>query len=149
MSLQQTSPKIRKISFCEDKQLTHQKSLDLTRQSILGYGANYRHWAIEYSADKDKLTIDIIISLGNAPASLYFPRGYGLALTQLAQINHKATFSGIIPHANAPCKHYTVMSAPYVGFLNMWAVDRMYTCIYVANRSHWYKSRAPPYEVHK
>lgn len=37
------------LSLCEDQRLTLEDSLDLTCQSLLAYGLEYRHWAIAYS----------------------------------------------------------------------------------------------------
>lgn len=41
------------ISMFEDQRLTLADSLDLTRQSLLAYGLEYRNWAIAYSGGKD------------------------------------------------------------------------------------------------
>jgi DNA sulfur modification protein DndC len=43
----------RTISMFEDQRLTLEDSLDLTRQSLLAYGVDHRHWAIAYSGGKD------------------------------------------------------------------------------------------------
>jgi DNA sulfur modification protein DndC len=43
----------RTISMFEDQRLTLEDSIDLTRQSLLAYGVEYRHWAIAYSGGKD------------------------------------------------------------------------------------------------
>jgi hypothetical protein len=37
---------MRTISMFEDQRLTLEESIDLTRQSLLAYGLEYRHWAI-------------------------------------------------------------------------------------------------------
>lgn len=43
----------RTISMWEDQRLTLEDSIDLTRQSLLAYGALYKHWCIAYSGGKD------------------------------------------------------------------------------------------------
>ena len=40
-------------SYFDDQRLTLEDSLDLTRQSLLAHGLDYRHWAIAYSGGKD------------------------------------------------------------------------------------------------
>lgn len=40
-------------SFFDDQRLSLGDALDLTRQSLLVYGLDYRHWAIAYSGGKD------------------------------------------------------------------------------------------------
>lgn len=52
------------ISMFEDQRLTLADSLDLTRQSLLAYGLEYRHWAIAYSGGKDSTaTVAAIVHL--------------------------------------------------------------------------------------
>lgn len=52
------------ISMFEDQRLTLADSLDLTRQSLLAYGLEYRHWAIAYSGGKDSsATVAAVVHL--------------------------------------------------------------------------------------
>ena len=52
------------ISMFEDQRLTLEDSIDLTRQSLLAYGLEYRHWAIAYSGGKDSTaTVATVIHL--------------------------------------------------------------------------------------
>ena len=44
---------MKQISMFEDQRLTLEDSIDLTRQSLIAYAAQYRHWAIAYSGGKD------------------------------------------------------------------------------------------------
>lgn len=66
----------RTISMFEDQRLTLEDSIDLTRQSLLAYGSQYRHWAIAYSGGKDSTatvaTVVHLIETGQVerPASL-------------------------------------------------------------------------------
>jgi DNA sulfur modification protein DndC len=54
----------RTISMWEDQRLTLEDSIDLTRQSLLAYGMDYRHWAIAYSGGKDSTaTVATVIHL--------------------------------------------------------------------------------------
>jgi DNA sulfur modification protein DndC len=54
----------RTISFFEDQRLTLEDSIDLTRQSLLAYGMDYRHWAIAYSGGKDSTaTVAAVVHL--------------------------------------------------------------------------------------
>lgn len=48
----------------EDQRLTLDDSIDLTRQSLLAYGLEYRHWAIAYSGGKDSTaTVATVVHL--------------------------------------------------------------------------------------
>lgn len=52
------------LSMFEDQRLTLEDSIDLTRQSLLAYGLEYRHWAIAYSGGKDSTaTVATVIHL--------------------------------------------------------------------------------------
>lgn len=54
----------RTISMFEDQRLTLEDSIDLTRQSLLAYGLDHRHWAIAYSGGKDSTaTVATVIHL--------------------------------------------------------------------------------------
>lgn len=54
----------RTISMWEDQRLTLEDSIDLTRQSLLAYGLEYRHWAIAYSGGKDSTaTVATVVHL--------------------------------------------------------------------------------------
>ena len=54
----------RTISMFEDQRLTLEDSIDLTRQSLLAYGANYPHWCIAYSGGKDSsATVTVVVHL--------------------------------------------------------------------------------------
>lgn len=54
----------RTISMWEDQRLTLEDSIDLTRQSLLAYGALYKHWCIAYSGGKDSTaTVTVILYL--------------------------------------------------------------------------------------
>lgn len=44
---------MRNLSLFEAERLTIDDAIDLTRQSLLAYGARYRHWCIAYSGGKD------------------------------------------------------------------------------------------------
>ena len=41
------------ISMFDGQRLTLDDAIDLTRQSLIAYGLEYRHWAIAYSGGKD------------------------------------------------------------------------------------------------
>jgi DNA sulfur modification protein DndC len=62
----------RTISMFEDQRLTLEDSIDLTRQSLLAYGALYKHWCIAYSGGKDSsATVTVVVHLietGQVPA---------------------------------------------------------------------------------
>lgn len=62
----------RTISMFEDQRLTLEDSIDLTRQSLLAYGALYKHWCIAYSGGKDSsATVTVVahlIETGQVPA---------------------------------------------------------------------------------
>lgn len=45
--------KQQQISMFDDQRLTLQDSIELTRQSLLAYAPQYRHWAVAYSGGKD------------------------------------------------------------------------------------------------
>lgn len=48
----------------DGQRLTLEDSLDLTRQSLLGYATGYRHWAIAYSGGKDSTaTVAAVVHL--------------------------------------------------------------------------------------
>lgn len=49
------------ISLFDDQRLTLEDSIDLTRQSLLAYGVEYRHWAIAYSGGKDSTAAVTVI----------------------------------------------------------------------------------------
>lgn len=49
------------ISFFDDQRLTLDDSIDLTRQSLLAYGMEYRHWAIAYSGGKDSTALVTVV----------------------------------------------------------------------------------------
>lgn len=49
------------ISLFDDQRLTLEDSIDLTRQSMLGYGVEYRHWAIAYSGGKDSTAVVTVL----------------------------------------------------------------------------------------
>ncbi len=52
------------LSMFEDQRLTLEDSIDLTRQSLLAYGLQHRHWAIAYSGGKDSTaTVAAVIHL--------------------------------------------------------------------------------------
>jgi len=52
------------ISMFESHRLTLADSIDLTRQSLLAYGVEYRHWAIAYSGGKDSTaTVAAVVHL--------------------------------------------------------------------------------------
>jgi DNA sulfur modification protein DndC len=52
------------ISMFESQRLTLADSIDLTRQSLLAYGVEYRHWAIAYSGGKDSTaTVATVVHL--------------------------------------------------------------------------------------
>jgi DNA sulfur modification protein DndC len=63
---------IRKISLWEDERLTLASALALTKASLMGYGAKYRHWAIAFSGGKDSSTVATLvvhlIATGQVPA---------------------------------------------------------------------------------
>ena len=40
-------------SMFDGQRLTLDDAIDLTRQSLIAYGLEYRHWAIAYSGGKD------------------------------------------------------------------------------------------------
>jgi len=40
------------LSLWEAERLTMERSLELTKESLLTYGTQYRHWAIAYSGGK-------------------------------------------------------------------------------------------------
>lgn len=55
---------MRTISMFEDQRLTMEDSIDLTRQSLLAYGAAYKHWCIAYSGGKDSTaTVTLVLHL--------------------------------------------------------------------------------------
>jgi DNA sulfur modification protein DndC len=62
----------RNLSLFESERLTMQDAIDLTRQSLIAYGATYRHWAIAFSGGKDSsATVTLIahlIEAGQVPA---------------------------------------------------------------------------------
>lgn len=68
--------KTQQISFFDDQRLTLQDSIDLTRQSLLAYGADYKHWCVAFSGGKDSTaTVTVVLHLIEqglipAPASL-------------------------------------------------------------------------------
>ncbi len=68
----------RTISMFEDQRLTLEDSIDLTRQSLLAYGMDYRHWAIAYSGGKDSTaTVATVVHLIETqqiprPTTLFF-----------------------------------------------------------------------------
>lgn len=49
------------ISLFDEQRLTLEDSIDLTRQSLLAYGAEYRHWAIAYSGGKDSTALVTVV----------------------------------------------------------------------------------------
>lgn len=49
-------------SLFDDQRLTLEDSIDLTRQSLLAYGVEYRHWAIAYSGGKDSTALVTIVT---------------------------------------------------------------------------------------
>lgn len=52
---------MRTISMFEDQRLTLEDSIELTRQSLLAYADQYRHWAIAYSGGKDSTALVTIV----------------------------------------------------------------------------------------
>jgi DNA sulfur modification protein DndC len=59
-----TTERTRTISMWESERLTLDDSLDMTRQSLLAYGLEYRHWAIAYSGGKDSsATVAAVVHL--------------------------------------------------------------------------------------
>jgi DNA sulfur modification protein DndC len=59
-------------SFFDDQRLTLEDSIDLTRQSLLAYADQYRHWVIAFSGGKDSTTVATVIphliATGQIPA---------------------------------------------------------------------------------
>jgi len=52
------------IGFFDDQRMTLEDSIDLTRQSLLSYGSEYRHWAMAYSGGKDSTAeVAIVVRL--------------------------------------------------------------------------------------
>lgn len=45
--------RLQQISMFDGQRLTLDDAIDLTRQSLIAYGLEYRHWAIAYSGGKD------------------------------------------------------------------------------------------------
>lgn len=52
------------ISMFDNQRMTLEESVELTRQSLLAYGLEYRHWAIAYSGGKDSTaTVATVVHL--------------------------------------------------------------------------------------
>lgn len=52
------------LTFFDDQRLTLDDSIEMTRQSLLAYGARYRHWCIAYSGGKDSTaTVTVVLHL--------------------------------------------------------------------------------------
>lgn len=64
---------MRAVSLFEGARMTMDEALELTAQSLRGYGERYRHWAIAFSGGKDSsATVTVIAALiaeGRIPAS--------------------------------------------------------------------------------
>lgn len=63
---------MRTLSFFEEDRLTLQDSIELTAQSLIAYGQNYKHWCVAYSGGKDSsATVTVVMHLiesGQVPA---------------------------------------------------------------------------------
>lgn len=49
-------------SLFEGARMSMQDSIDLTAQSLMAYGAEYRHWAVAFSGGKDSSTVATVVT---------------------------------------------------------------------------------------
>lgn len=84
----------RNLSFFDDQRATLEDSIDLTRQSLLGHAASYRHWAIAFSGGKDSTalvtTVISLIERGNVPAPASLTVLYADTRQELPPLHHSA-----------------------------------------------------------
>jgi DNA sulfur modification protein DndC len=52
---------MKQVSFFDSERLTLLDSIDLTRQSLLAYAEQYRHWAIAFSGGKDSTALVTVL----------------------------------------------------------------------------------------
>lgn len=52
---------MRNLSFFDDERMTLEDSIEMTRSSLLAYGARYRRWVVAYSGGKDSTTTVTVV----------------------------------------------------------------------------------------